>query len=852
MLGYTFSATWQRKRRLVATAVSVLLGVAFLSATLAVGDSARAGFEVAFDAANAGTDVYVRSSQRLTGGTETVRPPIPAALVDVVGQVDGVASMVPAVDGHALVVGADGDPISRGPALAQNWIDDPGLTGWDLAAGRAPRAPGEVVVDRATAAEAELTIGDTTTVLVPEPLEVTVVGFARFGDRDTMANATFVAFTTADAQRLLLGSTDEISAIVVAGAVGIGQRALADRVAQAVQDAPGSPTEAQRVEALTGAELTAEQRDEVESDLVGALTTALLVFAFIALVVAGFSIFNTSSILAAQRVQESALLRALGASRRQVLTSTLAESVIVGLVGSVAGIGVGMLVASALLGVLDSVGFGLPTDGLRLAGGSLVVAVLAGMVVTVASALAPAWKAARVAPVAALRDVETDGTAASRRRAVAGIAASATAVALIVSGEGRAALGRTGIGSLLLVVGLLLLGPVVARPVGTLLGAPLALRGVSGDLARHNAVRNPRRTAATASALLIGTGVVSLFAVMGASVQRSIDTTVAQAFGGDLAVQPVGSSFDGTGLAPDVVERVAGLPEVDVATGLGFGPATIAGRQDDVAFADLPALGTVADLDVVGGHLATAAAGGIAISTDHASDRGWRLGDQVTVGFADGTTTDLTVATIYDTEAIAGKALVDRSLWVAHNDQISYSAAFVRLADGVPLDDGRRAVTAVTRGAGAPDVLDRDEFVESQAAGVAGLLDVVYGLLAIAIFIALMGIANTLSLSMYERSRELGLLRAVGQTRPQLRAMVLGESVIVAAFGAVGGVGLGLFLGWGLVRAVNARTELATFAVPTGPLIGVLVVGLLVGVLAGLRPAWRASRLDILDAIATR
>src|SRR6266545_1796933 len=366
MLAYTFSAAWRRKRRLVATALAVVLGVAFLSATLVVGDSASAGFRVAFDAANAGTDVDVRSSQRLTGGTETVRPPIPSSLVATVAAVDGVARAVPKIDGHAQVLDAIGDPVSNGSALAQNWIDD-----------------------------ADLAVGDTATVLVPHPVRATVVGIATFGDHDTIANSSFVAFTTAEAQRLLLDSPDEVSAIVVAGVGGITQRQLADRVAKVVPDG---------VEALTGAELTAEQQDEVEGDLVGALTTALLVFAFIALVVAGFSIFNTSSILAAQRMRESALLRALGASRRQVLASTMAESAIVGLIGSALGVGAGLLVASALFAVLASIGFGLPTDGIRLAGGNLAIALVVGMVVTVAGALAPAWRAARVAPLAALRD----------------------------------------------------------------------------------------------------------------------------------------------------------------------------------------------------------------------------------------------------------------------------------------------------------------------------------------------------------------------------------------------------------------------------------------------------------------
>jgi putative ABC transport system permease protein len=849
MLTYALSATWRRKRRLAAIALAVVLGVAFLTATLVVGDSASAGFRVAFDTANAGTDAYVRSSRQLTGGRETVRPPIGVEVLDLVAQVDGVADVVPSIDGVGQVLDADGHPSGGGgPTLARNWIDDPELTGWDLAAGRGPVAAGEVVVDRATAEEAGLAPGDTATVLVPDPIEVTVVGIAAFGDRDSIGNATFVAFTTEEAQRLVLGTTDRVSAVVVAGVDGIGQDELADRVARALP---------QGIEALTGAELTAEQQAEVEGNLVDALTTALLVFAFVALVVAAFSIFNTFSILAAQRGRESGLLRALGASRRQVLTAALAESALVGAVGSVLGVGTGLLMASGLLAVLDAVGFGLPTDGLRLAGGNLAAVVAIGTVVTVASALVPAWRAARVAPLAALRDVEIDATASSRPRVGAGLAAVGAGIGLVLSASwsasatGDGEMARAGAGTVALVVGLVLLGPVVARPVGGLLGAPLALRGVSGDLARRNAVRNPRRTAATASALLIGVGVVSLFTVFGASVKRSIDDAVSRSFGGDLALEPAGSSSNGAGLAPGVVDAVAALPEVDVATGLGFGGATLDGAQRDVTFADLDDLPAVADLDVVAGDLASMGDDAIAVSSGHAADRAWGLGDRVEMGFADGTTATLTVAAVYDAENLAGGTLVTRSLWEAHNEQPSFFVAFVDLADGVGADEGRDAVAAATRGTGGPDILDRDEFVESQAAEVDTLLNVIYGLLGVAILIALMGIANTLSLSVHERTRELGMLRALGQTQSQLRAMVRWESVVVATFGAVGGIGLGLFLGWGMVRALTARTELATFAVPVGPLLVVLVAGVLVGIVAGIRPARRASRLDVLTAIDT-
>jgi putative ABC transport system permease protein len=243
--------------------------------------------------------------------------------------------------------------------------------------------------------------------------------------------------------------------------------------------------------------------------------------------------------------------------------------------------------------------------------------------------------------------------------------------------------------------------------------------------------------------------------------------------------------------------------------------------------------------------------GGVAVSSDQADRRGWHVGDHVRLGFADGSTARLTVAAVYERASLAGDTLVDRTLWAAHNRQASYFVGFVALHDGVDVDRGRDAVAAATRGSGAPRVLDRDGYVESEAGQVDALLSVIYGLLGVAVLIALMGIANALSLSTHERTRELGVLRAVGQTREQLGAMVRWESVLVATFGTVGGIGLGGFLGWGIVRALHARTDIATFALPVGSLLAVLAAGIGVGVVAGLLPARRAARLDVLAAIAT-
>lgn len=844
MLKTVLTAAWSRKRRFVGTASAVVLGVAFLSATLVLGDTVRAGFRTAFATANAGTDAFVRSANALTGAEERQRTPIDAGVLDIVVASGLVAAAVPTVDGTAQVLDRGGDPIGGNgpPTIGTNWIDDPSLSGWDLAAGRAPAVAGEVVLGRATAADAEVGIGQRVTVLVPAPVEVTVVGLATFGDEDSIGGPTFVAFTTEEAKQRLLGSERLLSGVAVAARDGVSQEELAAQLGGLL---PAG------VEALTGTELTREQVAEIEGDFLGFVTTALLVFALVALVVAGFSIFNTFSILTAQRARESALLRALGASRRQVLGSAVAESAVVGGVGSVLGVLSGGLVASGLLALMDNAGFGLPTEGLEISAGSVASALVAGLVVTVLAALAPAVRASRVAPVAALREAAIDTSGSSRPRTVVGALAAIAGSGLVLAGTSNGdGLGRAGLGAVALVVGLVLLGPALARPIGSLLGAPLARRGVSGELARRNAVRNPTRTASTAAALLVGVGVVSLFTVFGASVSKSIEQSVDRSFGGELVLTPAGSGFSGAGIGPELVDGVAGLPEVESVAGLGFGAATLDGRQEGIGFADPVALSSVADLEVTEGDLGSVGDNDVAVAADYAEEHGLAIGDVIEAGFVDGATETLTLAVTYDARAIGGDVLVPQALWARHNPRPSYFLVLVGLAEGVSLDQGRTALEAVTEGTGSPDILDREEFVASHAAEIDVLLTVIYALLGVAVLIALMGIANTLSLSVHERSRELALLRAVGQTRAQMRAMVRYESVIVATFGSICGLFLGLFLGWGLVRALSAAQGVGTLAVPVGQLAVILLVGAGAGLLAGLRPARRASRLDILTAVA--
>jgi putative ABC transport system permease protein len=393
------------------------------------------------------------------------------------------------------------------------------------------------------------------------------------------------------------------------------------------------------------------------------------------------------------------------------------------------------------------------------------------------------------------------------------------------------------------------LGPVVARPAAALIGAPQAARrGMSGSLARRNAMRNPKRTAGTATALLIGVAVVALFTVVGASIKQSLEKIVDEQFAGDLIVEA--EDFGVGGLSVELAPEVAALPEVDAVTAAANGPMRLNGDDVVASSADPATIEPIIDPGVREGSLADVRPDQIAVSGDFAKDNGLALGDAVDVLYPDGAGERPTVAAIYDEVELMGDVVVHRDAFRPHTSNPGDFVVLVSLADGVSETEGELAVQAVADRHASPDVQTRDEFMDSVAGQVDTFLNVIYVMLILAIVIALMGIANTLSLSIHERTRELGLLRAVGQSRRQLRSMVRGEALVVALFGTVGGVGLGVFLAWAMVRAL-AEEDLDVFAVPTTSLAIVLALGALVGVVAAVRPARRAARMDVLAAIAT-
>ncbi|MFC4031491.1 ABC transporter permease [Streptomyces polygonati] len=832
------------KRRFAGTFVAVLLGVAFLAGTMVMGDTLRAGFGKLFADAYSGTDTVVRGADQIRAGTGAgTRRPVPTGLLTAVRKVPGVAAAAPDIEGAGELVAHDGRTLeTRGPTVAANWIADTGLNPYRLVEGQAPDAPGEAVINREAARQAGLRVGDTTVLRTPDPVKITIVGVATFGGEDGEGQTTFAGLTYADAERYLMPAPGEATALKVRAAPGIGSRQLTERVARTLP-AP--------YEAITGQQAGAETEDATAGAFLDIFTSLLVVFAGIALLVATFSIHNTFAIVVAQRSRENALLRALGASRRQILGSTLAEASVVAAAASGAGLLGGIGVAAGLQALFPAVGFPFPGRGLVIHAAAMAVPLAVGLLVCVGSAVLPALRAGRTAPIAALRESAADTSGASRRRATTGLATAAAGVALTAAGVAAASLPLTGIGAALTLAAFVLLGPVAASVAVRLLGAPVArLRGVSGALARRNALRSPHRTAATATALMIGVAVVSLFTVFGASLKETMSQAVDRSFAGDVAISAQVYGAGGSGLSPRIAPTVARLPQVEAAVGLGRGIAEVDGRGRQLTVTDPAALSRLLDLGTVRGSLAGLGSHAVAVSRKEADQRGWTTGSPVELGFADGQRVPFTVAAVYDRADLAGDYLITRAAWAPHHIQDKDTLVAIGFRDGVPTAAGKAAVIKAVAAFGAPDVRTRSEYAESSAAGIDTFLTLIYALLALAVLIALLGIANTLTLAVHERTRELGLLRAVGQTRAQLRAMVRWESVMVAAFGTAGGTGLGAFLGWALVRATDSDGTSA-FAIPPARLAVVVLVGVTAGVLAGWRPARRAARLDILRATAS-
>jgi putative ABC transport system permease protein len=840
-----------RKFRLVATALAVTLGVAFMAGTLVLTDTFGQTFNDLSAGVYKGTDAVVRATAVFNGPqfTGEQRPFVDASLARTLSRVPGVAAAEGSAFGYTRLIGKNGkalgNPANGAPTLGGNWNQVTTLNPWHLLAGHAPQGPGQVVIDAKSATDGRLRVGDFTTVLVlGPPQRVRVVGIIGFGAADSPAGASVVLFTTPVAQKLV-AAPGEYTSIFFVAKPGVSQQQLAGNLRQALPHG---------LEAITGAAMIKETQDNF-ARVLAFFNTFLLIFAVVALLVGAFMIFNTFSITVAQRTRENGLMRALGASKRQVLGSVLLEAVVVGIIASVIGLAAGVAVAFGLKAMLAALGFGLPASGIVFTARTALIAGLAGLAVTMVAAVSPARKAAKVPPVAAMQDMTVGSTGyGSKERVMVGSAILVLGVAALFTGLFTHVASRVlvvGAGALLVFFGVSVLGRTASLPLSRAVGAPLPrLRGVTGKLARQNAMRNPKRTAASASALMIGVGLVGFITILAASSTASVNSAISRSFAGDIVIDS-GGGLTG-GVDPALALRLGKLPQVQAATGLAVGFAEVSGKVEQVSGVDPVAGGKIFDVSPVQGSIAGLGRTGIAVYKDVATSQHLKLGSTVPVLFKDTGRQNLTVALIYGeaTGAPAPRYFMGNEAFNA-NFPVRYdSRVFAKKAPGVTTAAALAAVRAVATKYSGTTVMDQAAFKADQAKPIQQMLSLVYVLLALAILIALLGIGNTLALSIFERTRELGVMRAVGMTRRQLRAMIRWESVIIALQGTVLGLLIGVFFGWALVLAMRSQ-GITEFSVPVLNLVIVVVLAALAGAVAAIWPSRRAAKLNILRAVVT-
>jgi putative ABC transport system permease protein len=847
VLRTTFKSLAAHKFRLFATSLAVMLGVAFMAGTLVLTDTIQKTFDELFSDIYDDTDAVVRAEGAFDSAGIEQRGRLDASLLDTVSDVDGVDVAQPDIRGYAQLVDKDGDavgdPETGPPTLGGNWIDSEELNGFDISDGNPPSADDEVVIDKKSSDDTGYRVGDTAQVLTKGgPQDVTIAGIAQFGDADSPGGASFVLFTLDAAQRLI-AEPDKFDSILVIADDGISPTEIVQRIA------PALPT---GTEAVTGSEVTQESQDEIKQGL-SFFNTFMFVFAAIALLVGGFIIFNTFFITVAQRTRENALLRALGAKKRQILVSVLVEALAVGLIASVVGIGLGILVAAGLKTLLTAFGFELPGGGIVLTATTVIISLVAGVGVTLVAAISPARRAGRVPPVAAMREVAVGSTGyGSRQRIVVGcglLVLGGAALGYGLFGSPGSPILMVGVGVLLVFFGVAALGRTVALPLSRSIGWPLPrLFGIRGRLARENAMRNPRRTAATASAVMIGVGLVAFISIFAASAKASFGTVIDRAFTGDFVITSPAGVASG-GLDPSLAASLNDLPEVDAAGGIRAGIAEIDGSATQFVAASDEAFDIV-DVDPVAGSPADLGTDTIAVFEDVAKDKDLSIGDRVPVVFKDTGRQELTVAMIYGEPQPAGDWLLGTETYEANVDDQYDFQVFVKNADGVDTPTAKAAIEQVAAGYPGAKVLDQSGYKADQTQFIDQLLNLIYAMLALAILIALLGIANTLALSIIERTRELGMMRAVGMKRNQLRSMIRWESVIIAIQGTLLGLVVGVLFGWALVTALSDE-GFETFRLPVATLVVIVVLAALAGVLAAVWPARRAAKLDVLRAVVT-
>ncbi|MGG7571396.1 ABC transporter permease [Streptomyces sirii] len=847
------------KARLMMTALAVLLGVAFVAGTLIFSDSVAEAVKNASAKNLKDVAVSVQATNSdpeapdvVDAGKDGKRATaLDDKLADRIRTLPGVASVRANVTGEATLAGPDDQPVGNGwQNRAANY--QPGKDGKDarypLLQGRGPADGGEIALAESTAKAAGVKLGDTVRFATDGPvLKKKLVGIVASDDPQVTAGGSLALFDTATAQRLYLhpGQFDEL---IVAAAPGTDERALTAKVREVLPE--------DRAEATSGSALAAEQSRMIAQQN-SALSQTLLTFAGIALFVGVFIIANTFTMLISQRSREIALLRAVGASRRQVVRSVLAEAALLGLISSVVGFGLGLGIAEGLRAVLNANGAGFPDGPVVISPSTVGAALAVGVVVTVLAAWLPSRKAAKIAPVEALSSVEAAPAMRSlvlRNSIGAVITGLGVAVMLYVSTlKSGDDLPVAMLGSALTLVGMIILAPLLSRPLVSLAGlVTIRLFGIGGKLAKENALRNPRRTAATGSALMIGLTLITGMTVVGHSAQLGMDKMAANGVSADYQVTT--STY--VGMDPALSKKVAHVPGVTAMAPLRGAGFSTGNSPGDGGFGylrgtDLTQIDKVTRLTFTQGSLDAVRAGGIAVSDKGLKEHGWHVGDTVTVSFDEKKKTKLKVAAAYKENEALGEAFADVSLVDPHTTRVKNERLLVKTADG-----GSPALVKDIRHALGDSPLlkvqSREDLRKENAGQIDTVVNMVYGLLGMAVIIAVVGVVNTLAMSVFERTREIGMLRAIGLARSGIKQMVRLESVVISLFGAVLGMGVGIFLAWAGGSLVGSSFPTYEMVLPWGRLGLFLLIALVVGVLAAVWPARRAARLNMLEAIGAQ
>jgi len=839
------------KGRMALSAVAVMLSVAFVCGTLVFTDTMNTTFDKLF--ASTAADVTVQPKEEKDAQETGKARTVPESTVGRLERVAGAESVVGDVyDQNVTLVDAEGDnisPTTGAPTIAGDWGAEE-KDQMELVSGHAPRGPTEIVVDADTADKQKLALGDSLKVIsFRGTTEAEISGIAKF--TTTNPGAALVFFEHDTAQERLLGSTDALSSVMLTAEAGVTEKQLK----QAVTAELGSGFEVR-----TKSESSESAAEEIGGFL-DVLKYALLGFAGISVLVGIFLIVNTFSMLVAQRTREIGLMRAIGSSRKQINRSVLVEALLLGVVGSVLGIGAGVGLAVGLMELMGTMGMNLDTSELTIKVSTPLIGFVLGVVVTVIAAYLPARRAARVSPMAALRDAGTpaDGRAGRVRAAIGLLLTGAgTAALFAATGTEKAADGSLflGLGVVLTLVGFVIIGPLLAGVVVRVISAVvLRLFGPVGRMAERNALRNPRRTGATAAALMIGLALVACLSVVGSSMVASATDQLDKSVGADFIIQ----SDTGQPLSADAAKAIRAAPGLEHVTDYKAVNATLTAPDGDALKTSLTAADPTYTEDLrretVSGELSAAyGKDAMSVGDAYAKDHGIEVGDKLSAAFAGGKSAELEVAAITsdDTSVDKGAMYVNISTVEGYlpADRVPLNVVMFAKAEEGEAKAAYTALKAELKDYPQYKVRDQADYKQTLQDQVGQLLNMVYGLLALAIIVAVLGVVNTLALSVVERTREIGLLRAIGLSRRQLRRMIRLESVVIALFGAA--LGLGLGMGWGAAaQQLLALEGLGVLEIPWPTIITVFLGSAVVGLIAALVPAFRAGRMNVLNAIAT-